>query len=522
VTPAIEFRAIHKRFGAVSANRDISFCVARGEIHGIVGENGAGKSTLMSILYGYYQADSGAMLLDGAPARIRNSQDAIRLGLGMVHQHFMLVETFTVLENIMLGVEGGMRLDAGLKTAERRLRDIASQYQLDVDPLALVADLSVGERQRVEILKLIYRGADILILDEPTAVLTPQEAESLFAILRRFREQGKTILLITHKLQEIMTITDRVTVMRAGGVAGVVDTAGTSRQALATLMVGRALDEHPARTPRAAGERVLQVEQLGLRDAAGVPRLDALCFDVRAGEIVAIAGVGGNGQSELLEVLSGMRLPTQGGARLLGQPLPWHGRRDADGLPAVFRRLGIAHAPEDRLREGLIQDFSVALNGVLGRQRDAKFVRGVLLDGAAIQAHAKRLVADFDVRPADTRVRAAQLSGGNQQKLVLGREIASAPRLLLVGQPTRGVDIGSIEIIHQRLLALREAGIAILLVSVDLEEIHTLADRVLVMCAGRITGELHGEDFDIARIGLMMGGVTAETTSAARGTEARP
>ena len=514
MTPAVEFRHISKQFGAVKANQDISFSVAKGSIHGIVGENGAGKSTLMSILYGYYQADAGTIALNGANARIRNSQDAIRLGLGMVHQHFMLVETFTVLENIMLGVEGGSRLAAHFKSAEHKLRAIAAQYRLDVDPLARIETLSVGAQQRVEILKLIYRGADILILDEPTAVLTPQETESLFAILRLFREQGKTIILITHKLQEIMAITDRVTVMRAGTVAGEVDTAVSSREALATLMVGHAVDDNLARAPHPPGERVLHVKQLGLTDATGVKQLDALSFDVRAGEIVAIAGVSGNGQTQLLEVLAGMKLPTEGQADLLGQALPWQGRKDADGLPAVFRHLGIAHAPEDRLREGLIKDFSVAMNCVLGQQHDPEYMHGLLLDSGAIQAHADKLIADFDVRPANTNLRAAQLSGGNQQKIVLGREIASAPKLFLVGQPTRGVDIGSIEIIHRRLLALREAGIAILLVSVELEEIRALADRVLVMCGGRITGEMRNEEFDIARIGLMMGGVSSEAVGA--------
>ena len=514
MAPVVEFRHVSKQFGAVKANQDVSFSIAKGSIHGIVGENGAGKSTLMSILYGYYQADSGTLLLNGAPARIRNSQDAISQGIGMVHQHFMLVETFTVLDNIMLGVEGGMMLGAHFKTAEHKLRAIAAQYQLDVDPLARIEELSVGAQQRVEILKLIYRGADILILDEPTAVLTPQETESLFAILRLFREQGKTIILITHKLQEIMAITDRVTVMRAGMVAGEVDTAASSREALATLMVGHEVNENLARAPRPPGELVLTVEQLGLTDAAGVKQLDALSFEVRAGEIVAIAGVSGNGQTQLLEVLAGMKLPSEGQAHLLGQRLPWHGHKDADGLPAVFRRLGIAHAPEDRLREGLIKDFSVAMNCVLGHQHDPEFVHGVLQSTDTIQAHAQQLIADFDVRPTDTRLRAAQLSGGNQQKIVLGREIASRPKLFLVGQPTRGVDIGSIEIIHRRLLALREAGIAILLVSVELEEIRALADRVLVMCGGRITGEVRGEDFDIARIGLMMGGVSAQAAPA--------
>ena len=511
--PVVEFRGICKQFGAVRANADVSLQVRKGSIHGIVGENGAGKSTLMSILYGYYQADSGQILLDGAPAAIRHSQDAIRRGIGMIHQHFMLVDSFTVLENIMLGVEGAMVLGAKFRDAARRLREIGRQYRLEVDPNARVDQLSVGAQQRVEILKLIYRGADILILDEPTAVLTPQEADALFAILRVFRDQGKTIILITHKLQEIFALTDRVTVMRAGRVVGEVDTAASSREAVAGLMIGRAIEATLARAPHRPGEVVLEAARLSLDGAHGVRLLDDLSFSVRAGEIVAVAGVSGNGQSELLEVLAGLRLPSGGKLRFRGSPLPPAGWRHADGLPAAYRRLGIAHAPEDRLRDGLVKDHSVALNTVLGRQDDAEFSRGGLLDPEAIAAHAERLIGEFDVRPADASLRVGLLSGGNQQKVVLGREIAARPALMLIGQPTRGVDIGSIETIHRRLLALRDAGIAIVLVSVELEEIRVLADRILVMCGGRLTGELAASEFDTTRIGLMMGGVQQVVTS---------
>ena len=510
--PAVAFDGICKQFGAVRANDAVSFDVAAGAIHGIVGENGAGKSTLMSILYGYYQADAGQISLGGQPVRIRHSQDAIRLGIGMVHQHFMLVDDFTVLDNVMLGAEGGALLGPQQKLAQQRLVEIAARYRLDVDPQARVGDLSVGAQQRVEILKLLYRGAQILILDEPTAVLTPQEADSLFEILRLFRAQGKTIILITHKLQEIFAITDRVTVMRAGKVVGEVDTASSSRAEMAAMMIGRQLGGELERRPRAPGERVLSVRDLRLpsrQGRHGGQALHGLDFDLHAGEIVAIAGVSGNGQTELLEVLAGMRLIGSGSIDYLGRPLPYAGRRHADGLPRLFREMGIAHAPEDRLREGLVKDYSVALNGALGHQGDASLQHGGLLSPAALLALARRLIADFDVRPANPALRAAQLSGGNQQKLVLAREIAAAPRLMLVGQPTRGVDIGSIELIHRRLLALRDAGIAILLVSVELEEIRTLADRILVMCGGRITGEMKARDFDATRIGLMMGGEVA-------------
>ncbi len=504
----MEFQGISKQFGAVKANANVSFKVRKGSIHGIVGENGAGKSTLMSILYGYYQADSGQILLDGQPAPIRNSQEAIQRGIGMIHQHFMLVDSFTVLENIMLGVEGAMVLDTKFKEAEKRLRELGSQYKLEVDPNVRVEHLSVGAQQRVEILKLIYRGADILILDEPTAVLTPQETDSLFAILRVFREQGKTIILITHKLQEIFALTDRVTVMRAGTVVGEVDTASSSREAVASLMIGRSIESTLSRGPYQPGAVVLDVAHLGLQDAQGVKLLDDVSFQVRAGEIVAVAGVSGNGQSELLEVLAGMRLPSSGQMQYKGQALPYAGRRDADGLPAVYRSLGIAHAPEDRLREGLVKANSVALNTLLGHQHEPAFASGWLLNPQAVLAHAKKLIQEFDVRPTDPTLRVGLLSGGNQQKVVLAREIAAQPALILIGQPTRGVDIGSIETIHRRLLALRDAGIAIVLVSVELEEIRVLADRILVMCGGRITGELAAGDFDTTRIGLMMGGVT--------------
>jgi general nucleoside transport system ATP-binding protein len=516
--PVIEFKKICKRFGAVKANDNVSFTVAKGSIHGIVGENGAGKSTLMSILYGYYQADSGQILQNGQPANIRNSQDAIQRGIGMIHQHFMLVDTFTVLENIMLGVEGAFRLDEKFQEAEKRLLALGKQYRLEVDPQAKIEDLSVGAQQRFEILKLIYRGAEIFILDEPTAVLTPQETESLFDILRLFRDQGKTIILITHKLQEIFAITDRVTVMRAGTV-GEVDTAHSSREAVAAMMIGRSIEATLSRAPFAPGAVVLDAQHLSLTNAQGVKLLDDLNFTVRAGEIVAIAGVSGNGQSELLEVLSGMKRPGSGTVNYLGQCLPYAHRANADGLPATYRALGIAHAPEDRLREGLVKNNAVVLNAALGHQRDRMFSMGSLrwlLSPKAMLAHALKLIKEFDVRPSDPSLRVGQLSGGNQQKIVLGREISASPKLMLVGQPTRGVDIGSIETIHRRLLKLRDEGIAIVLVSVELEEIRALADRIMVMCGGRITGELAAGEFDTTRIGLMMGGVSTLVPASAQ------
>jgi ABC-type uncharacterized transport system ATPase subunit len=504
--PAVEFRNICKAFGPVQANADVSFSIAKGSIHGVIGENGAGKSTLMSILYGYYNADRGQLLLDGEPRSIRTSHEAIALGIGMVHQHFMLVENMTVLDNVMLGTEGGFRLAAHRAATEAKLRDICTRYRLEVDPLAVISDLSVGAQQRVEILKQIYRSANILILDEPTAVLTAQETASLFEILRLFKEQGKTIILITHKLGEIMDITDQVTVMRAGRVVGAVATAATSKEELANMMVGRPIQSELPRAPFKPGAAVLKVEQLQLKDAAGVRLLADIGFTLHAGEIVAIAGVSGNGQSELLEILSGMRLPTSGKVEMEGRELPFAGRSDADGLPAKFRDLGIGHIPEDRLRDGVIKDFSVMQNTVFGYQ-DRVTNRWGLFDFAAIAKRCAHLLAAFDVRPSNPDIRIGLLSGGNQQKVVIAREVSAEPKLMLVGQPTRGVDIGTIESIHTQLLKMRDEGVAILLVSVELEEVRALADRIIVMSGGRITGELNIEEFDTTRIGLLMGGM---------------
>jgi simple sugar transport system ATP-binding protein len=504
--PAVEFQNISKRFGAVQANRDVSFSIAGGSIHGVIGENGAGKSTLMSILYGYYQADEGNLLINGKAEKIHNSHEAIVLGIGMVHQHFMLVENMTVLDNVMLGGEGGFRLNANRKKVEAELREICQRYSLDVDPLDKIEDLSVGVQQRVEILKQIYRSANILILDEPTAVLTVQETQSLFDVLRLFKEQGKTIILITHKLQEILDITDEVTVMRAGTVVGSVHTRDTSKEQLAEMMVGRPIETQLPRAPYNPGKVVLDVQNLNLINSQQVSLLKDINFQIRAGEIVALAGVSGNGQSELLEILSGMRVPGSGQITLDGAALPYQGKKDADGLPARYRELGIAHVAEDRLRHAVVKNFSVLMNSFLGYQNKFRKAFG-LLDKKAIAEHCDKMIRDFDVRPADPALRIALLSGGNQQKVVMAREMAASPKLILVGQPTRGVDIGTIESLHARLLALRDAGVAILLVSVELEEVRALADQILVMSGGCITGELNVEEFDATKIGLLMGGL---------------
>ncbi len=502
--PAVEFRKVSKRFGAVQANVEVSFSIARGSIHGLVGENGAGKSTLMSILYGYYHQDSGEIVLDGKAVKLRSSEDAIARGIGMVHQHFMLVDNMSVLDNVILGAEGGFRLAAQRKQAEQRIREICSRYNLELDPHALIQDLAVGAQQRVEILKQIYRSADILILDEPTAVLTVQETESLFQVLRLFKEQGKTIIVITHKLQEIMAITDNVTVMRAGRVVGTVPTCDTDKEQLANMMVGRPIEDRLPRGPWQPGAAVLRVQDVKLLNEQKVALLQDINFEIRAGEIVAIAGVSGNGQSELLEVLSGMRCPSAGKLEFEGRALPISHGAQVDGLPATFRKLGIAHVPEDRLRDAVVKNFTVVQNTILGYQYDAPRRNG-MLDMGAIMTRCRELMENFDVRPRDPELRIALLSGGNQQKVVLAREMAAKPKLILVGQPTRGVDIGTIESIHRELLAMRDAGVAILLVSVELEEVRALADRILVMSGGKITGELRADEFDATRIGLMMG-----------------
>ncbi|PZR13136.1 MAG: heme ABC transporter ATP-binding protein [Azospirillum brasilense] len=513
--PAIELVAISKRFGTVQANRAVDLTIRRGEIHGIIGENGAGKSTLMSILNGFYTADSGRILVGGREVRIATSADAIALGIEMVHQHFMLVESFTVLENVMLGAEGGALLAKGRTRARAELGRLATEYGLSVDPDVLVGDLPVGAQQRVEILKALYRGAEVLILDEPTGVLTPQEADDLFRVLHALRAQGKTVLLITHKLREIMAITDRVSVMRAGEMVAHRVTAQTSAEELGELMIGRRLRRDHAKLPARPGPVLLEVEDLHLRDAAGVERLSGVSFTLRGGEILGVAGVAGNGQSELLEVLAGMRAPGSGRIRLRGEEIFPGGKGSAGAGrampgPAEMRRRRVAHVPEDRLRTGLVRGFPAMDSAILGYEHDPAWRRAGLMDPARIEAHAERLMREHDVRPVAPRLRSALFSGGNQQKLIMGREIERDPDLLLVGQPTRGVDIGGIDAIHTRLLAARAAGKAVLVVSVELDEIMRLSDRILVMCGGRVMGELPAEEADEARLGLMMAGAAME------------
>jgi ABC-type uncharacterized transport system ATPase subunit len=510
--PAIELRGIDKWFGAVHANRDVSLVVRRGTIHGVVGENGAGKSTLMGVLYGYYQPDRGEILVRGRPAIMRSAQDALAAGIGMVHQHFMLVEPFTVLENVVLGVEGGFRLGAGMARARAELARLGREYHLEVPPDARVADLSVGQRQRVEILKAIYRGAELLILDEPTAVLTPQEADHLFRILNSLRGEGKTVVLITHKLREIREVTDVVTVMRQGRVVATLPTAETTAEQLAALMVGRAVSLRVEKTPARPGEPVLEVTDLVVADGFGVERVKGVSFTVRRGEIVGVAGVAGNGQSELLEALAGIRPVTSGRIRLKTGAAG----DAAEPTPRRLRRLGMAHVPEDRHRMGLVIPFAARESAILGYHDEATYNGVVRLRRRDVATSFDRQAGDYDIRPPNGALPTSAFSGGNQQKVVLARELDRNPDLLLVGQPTRGVDIGAIEFIHRRLVALRDAGKALLLVSVELEEILGLADRILVMHDGRIVGDVPRAAATERTLGLMMAGVPEADAASGR------
>jgi len=503
---AIELKGISKAFGPVQANKDIAISVRKGTIHGIVGENGAGKSTLMSILYGFYKADAGEIFIDGTLTPIPDSQAAIRAGIGMVHQHFKLVENFTVVENVILGAEDGAMLKPSVSKARKLLTELADEYELHVDPDATIEDLSVGHQQRVEILKQLYRHADILILDEPTGVLTPAEADQLFRILARLKQEGKTIILITHKLREIMDVTDTVSVMRRGEMTATVKTAETSPEELAELMVGRKVLLHVDKAPAAPGATVLQVRDLVVHDEQRVERLKGVSFDIRAGEILGIAGVSGNGQTELLEVLGGMIPATSGEISLAGASLDLTGKH-SDGQSRRAR--GIAHVPEDRQREGLIMPFAAWENIAFGYHHDPKYQKNRLfMDNRALKADTADKMERFDVRPPNAMLDAKNFSGGNQQKIVVAREIERNPDLLLVGQPTRGVDIGAIEFIHKQIVALRDAGKAVLLVSVELDEILSLSDRIAVMFDGKIMGERLPAETNEGELGLLMAGVT--------------
>ena len=503
---AVAMRGITKAFPGVVANDHVDLEVRAGEIHALVGENGAGKSTLMNILYGLIHPDSGEILINGAPVKIGGSRDAIATGIGMVHQHFMLIPVFTVGENIMLGrepvVAGGIYDTA---KARRDIQEMTRKYGLALDPDARTGDLPVGLQQRVEIVKVLYRGAGILILDEPTGVLTPQETNELFVVLRDLVKAGKTIIFISHKLREVLEISDRITVMRRGKVVGHLITKDTNQAEIATAMVGRAVLLRVEKKPAKPGAVSFRVENLTALSDRGVQALKGVSFELRQGEILGIAGVEGNGQSELVEVLAGTRKVSGGKVWLGDKDVTTYNARDE-------REAGIAHIPEDRRGAGLVLNYSIAENLILGRQRANSFAwHHILLLLDAIRKWAQRLVKEFDIRTPSIDVPARALSGGNQQKIIVAREMASQPRVLLASQPTRGVDIGAIEFIHRRIVAERDGGAAVLLVSAELDEVRSLSDRIAVMYEGRIVS-IEPADASEDRLGLLMLGGTAQKT----------
>jgi len=482
--PAVlELRGITKRFPGVLANDHIDFDLRRGEVHALLGENGAGKSTLMNVLYGLYHPDAGEILIDGEPVRMSSPQEAISRGIGMVHQHFMLIPVMTVAENIVLAEEprrAGVLLD--YRVASDRVRDLASSFDFAIDPEARIMDITVGQQQRVEILKALYRRADILILDEPTAVLTPQEAGELFGILRSLQREGMSIIFITHKLNEVLAIADRITVLRRGKKIETLPARGATEQGLAQLMVGREVLLTVEKGSSTPGEPLLQAEGLHVQDDRGLEKVRDVSVEVRAGEIVAIAGVDGNGQTELIDALTGLRKIEAGRVVLAGRDI-------TRGTARAHFEEGLGHIPEDRQHRGLVLDFSLAENIALHDFRkppDSRF--GWLFPRRLVQ-RARRLIAEFDVRGGGPQTRAGALSGGNQQKVILAREIDRDPRVLIAAQPTRGLDVGAIEFVHRRLVAERDEGRAVLLVSLELEEVLSLADRILVMYEGEIVGE---------------------------------
>ena len=481
--PVLELRGITKRFPGIVANDDVSFDLRKGEVHALLGENGAGKSTLMNVLYGLYHPDEGEILIDGKRAELGSPKAAIENGIGMVHQHFMLIPVMTVAENIVLATEpvrNGVLLD--YETAEKRVREISTRFGLAVDPTALVHDITVGQQQRVEILKALYRGADILVLDEPTAVLTPQEAQELFAIVRSLTEQGKSIIFISHKLNEVTEIADRITVLRRGKKIETLPAAGATEESLARLMVGREVLLRVDKAAAEPGETLLEVEGLSVTDDRGIVKVNDVSFEVRGGEIVGIAGVDGNGQTELIDAITGLRRPDGGRVVVEGKDVTGASARDA--LDA-----GLGHIPEDRQRRGLVLDFSIAENIALHDYDHPPASRFGWLYPKRVVEKAAKLIGEFDVRGGGPQTRAGGLSGGNQQKVILAREIDRNPRVLVAAQPTRGLDVGAIEFVHRRLVEERDEGRAVLLVSLELEEILSLSDRILVMFEGRIVGE---------------------------------
>jgi len=501
--PILEMRHIHKRFPGVLASDDVSINLFPGEILAIIGENGAGKSTLMNILFGLYQPDEGQILIKGEPVKILNPSQAITKGIGMVHQHFMLVNPFTVAENIVLGAEPRQGVFLNIDYARRSVSEVSQRYGLKVKPDAKIEDLPVGVQQRVEILKILYRGAEIIVLDEPTAVLTPQEIKELYAIMQNLTAQGKSIVFITHKLNEVMATSHRVTVMRRGRVIGTVATKDTTPAELANMMVGRQVLLQVEKTPAVVGDTILAIEGLVAKDLSGERVLDGISLDIRAGEILGIAGVEGNGQTELVEVLTGLRRATSGTVRLNGADITNLATRE-------IRERKVGHIPEDRQKRGLELDFTVQENLVFGFHYQRPFSAHGLLNLAVIKRHAERLIAEFDIRTPHSETPARSLSGGNQQKIIIARELYQEPDLLIAAQPSRGVDIGAIEFIHRRLVEHRDSGKAVLLISPELSEVVSLSDRVAVIYEGQIMGVVASNAVTEEQLGLMMAGIKSE------------
>jgi general nucleoside transport system ATP-binding protein len=509
--PVLEMRGITKRYPGVIANDGIDLDLRKGEIHALLGENGAGKSTLMNVLYGLAEPDAGEILLDGEPVRIAGPTDAIRRGINMVHQHFMLVPVLSVAENVMLGAEvmaNPIFLDQ--RRAHRRIRELGSQFGFEIDPATKVESLSVGWQQRVEILKALYRNANILVLDEPTAVLTPQETKEIFGVLRRLAAEGRSIIFISHKLYEVLEIADRITVIRRGKVVGTRQPAETSEEELAEMMVGREVQLVVDRGESNPAQPVLTVTDLRATDDRRHETVRGVSFEVRAGEILGVAGVAGNGQEELVEALTGLRRPTHGRVMLED--------RDITGVgPRAMQNAGVSFVPGDRQRFGLILSFSIEDNLVLTQYDEAPFSRGIMRNERAIDEWGERAVREYDIRTPSPQVPAGTLSGGNQQKTIVAREFSRDLKLLILDQPTRGLDVGSIEFIHRRIIAKRDAGAAILLVSAELDEVLELSDRIGVMYRGEMVALMDGRTADREEVGLLMarGGSSTSDTEAA-------
>ena len=501
----LELKGITKQFPGVLANDHIDLTLAKGEIHALLGENGAGKSTLMNILYGLYEPTEGEIFVNGKKIEPKSPSDAIAAGIGMVHQHFMLIPVFTVAENVMLGYEetkgfGGI---LNQRKAAARIREISAQYGLSVDPDAYVQDLPVGLQQRVEIIKLLYRDATILIFDEPTAVLTPQEADELFKIMGTLLESGKSIIFITHKLREVLDVSDRITVIRRGKMVGSTTPAEADQAKLAEMMVGRAVDLTLDKKDAEVGNVILAVENLSVLNDLKQVALSGASFEVRAGEVVGIAGVQGNGQTELVEAITGLRTPVQGTIQLLGTDI-------TKASPREVTELGTAHIPEDRQKEGLVLPYSISHNMVLNTYYKAPFTKGNTIQEKAVLEHAVKLVKEFDVRTPSAETPVSNLSGGNQQKVIIARELSRPTKFLVAAQPTRGVDVGAIAFIHQQIIAQRDAGSAVLLSSTELDEIMQLSDRIVVMFDGKIIATVDANSVTKEQVGLMMAGVVEE------------